>query len=517
MKKIKNTNFKASIIFFFTLIVIQVIYVLFSPDFKINFGAELGSIAESLIKGEGYSNPYGNTGPTAWHLPIVVLLIAATFKITGITIISFLILTIIKFLGYFICFYLVLESLTIVNQKVNIKIAFLLFLLFILFSPHQNFLIVCDLWIIGLAISAFLYSFLKFYYTESKSGYAILLLICFFTPLISPSFALGIITIISLKTIQIIYLIYKKMNLKTYMMLSKSVPDKSSKIFKKVLINYAGLLFAFIFSISIWTTRNFLVFHQIIPSKSNMWFEFYLTNVIDTDGMLSYSTSFRGHPVCSTKLQEEIRNMGEIKWVDMYYDKSVDYLKSNINNYLTKINFRLFNAFIFIENDMDKIESEVFKQLSFFDQKKLIDEVLIDEDDWISLFYSDSEMKLILSQLNLQENDQVYNDWKAAKLKFNQKKYSIPNIIRGVFMSIIPLILIIFLFLHSQYRRNPLLYLSAILYFIYLIPYILVSHQLRYQRPLFILQILIIYLFIISINNLLKISYFVNKWTFSKK
>ena len=50
------------------------------------FEQETGSIAHSLATGRGFSDPFGReTGPTAWLTPVYPLLVAATFKVFGIT------------------------------------------------------------------------------------------------------------------------------------------------------------------------------------------------------------------------------------------------------------------------------------------------------------------------------------------------------------------------------------------------------------------------------------------------
>jgi hypothetical protein len=56
------------------------------------FAQETGSIAHSLAVGKGYSSPYGaESGPTAWLTPIYPLLIAGIFRIFGVeTLPSFL-------------------------------------------------------------------------------------------------------------------------------------------------------------------------------------------------------------------------------------------------------------------------------------------------------------------------------------------------------------------------------------------------------------------------------------------
>jgi len=49
------------------------------------FAGEVGRVAESLLAGKGYGNPFfGPTGPTAWMPPVYPLLTAGVFKLFGV-------------------------------------------------------------------------------------------------------------------------------------------------------------------------------------------------------------------------------------------------------------------------------------------------------------------------------------------------------------------------------------------------------------------------------------------------
>jgi len=55
------------------------------PDHHFGFGWEMGRIAQSLVLGQGYANPFnGPSGPTAWTPPLYPLLIALSFQLFGI-------------------------------------------------------------------------------------------------------------------------------------------------------------------------------------------------------------------------------------------------------------------------------------------------------------------------------------------------------------------------------------------------------------------------------------------------
>ena len=124
---------------------------------------------------------------------------------------------------------------------------------------------------------------------------------------------------------------------------------------------------------------------------------------------------------------------------------------------------------------------------------------LIYKHQWVSFFYTEEEILNTLEQYEIEDEELVFEDWKVAKMEFKQRKFSIPYIVRSISMAMVPTICILLLFLFQETRKNPIFLSSVILYILYLIPYILISHQLRYQRPLFLLQIIFVYLIIIFI------------------
>jgi 4-amino-4-deoxy-L-arabinose transferase-like glycosyltransferase len=55
------------------------------PGFILPFGAEVSSIAEHIVRGQGFSSPfYADTGPTAWIAPVYPYLCALVFRFFGL-------------------------------------------------------------------------------------------------------------------------------------------------------------------------------------------------------------------------------------------------------------------------------------------------------------------------------------------------------------------------------------------------------------------------------------------------
>ena len=67
------------------VIVVGHTYRIRTDQAEFNFGFEAGRIARSLVRGQGYANPFnGISGPTAWLPPIYPLLLALSFKLFGV-------------------------------------------------------------------------------------------------------------------------------------------------------------------------------------------------------------------------------------------------------------------------------------------------------------------------------------------------------------------------------------------------------------------------------------------------
>jgi hypothetical protein len=55
-----------------------------SPNDNIPFGEEICSIADHIVRGQGFSSPFHqDTGPTAWVAPVYPYLVALVFRLFG--------------------------------------------------------------------------------------------------------------------------------------------------------------------------------------------------------------------------------------------------------------------------------------------------------------------------------------------------------------------------------------------------------------------------------------------------
>ncbi|HEX5233864.1 MAG TPA: glycosyltransferase family 39 protein [Silvibacterium sp.] len=77
---------------FWAGLIVRVLYITIAHTYRINpvqdhfdFGYEMGRVARALVTGYGYADPFnGHSGPTAWVPPLYPLLLAAVFKLFGV-------------------------------------------------------------------------------------------------------------------------------------------------------------------------------------------------------------------------------------------------------------------------------------------------------------------------------------------------------------------------------------------------------------------------------------------------
>ena len=88
----RDARFRAPRAIFWVAFLLRVACILIGHTYRVrpndahfDFGFEAGRIAQSLVTGHGYGNPFnGFSGPTAWLPPLYPLLMALAFKLFGV-------------------------------------------------------------------------------------------------------------------------------------------------------------------------------------------------------------------------------------------------------------------------------------------------------------------------------------------------------------------------------------------------------------------------------------------------
>lgn len=476
-------NNKNSSIFLFLALCFQVVYFLFSEgkDFLYSDGWYYANTARSILAGEGFSNPFSvETGPTAWIPPLYTLIFIPVFKLLGDNFSSYMVLLFIQLAGLTLSFYLITKIWSLLKLSKSNFVPFILFL-FLIFSYKIHFIrMINDLWIYMLLFSVQVYAFYTYIYGSGKA--ILLFILAAVIPLSAPVLAPGYVAIL---TIFFIWGILEKYGFKQK---SLALQPRKVRLFHIIL---CGIIFSA--AVSIWAYRNYKVFDQVVLSKSNEWFEFYLSNVKDDDGVLSESTVEKYHPDNNrAQYAADILAKGEVVWMDEYEKISAQYTSEHRSDYYRKILNRAFNVFVFTEFDYDLVNTDVLQKLDTEYRQKIIDQKLIRDNKWVNM---DSRADIVENTLKaiLPNNYSiVYDNWKTSKNMWLRAKYSIKYTVLGITIALIPMLCLLYLLIYFRKTERNLVYLLTILYITYVIPYILISHQIRYQEPLFGLQVLII-------------------------
>lgn len=494
-----NIDVTYAVLLFIFLWVIQTVVLITSFPTGFNFGYEFAKVATSILNGNGYGNPWGgNSGPTAAVLPALVYLHYIAFLFFGKSLTTYILLSILKFAALAITYYYILLSFKLNNIRINYLIYSCLFLLFISFSPTFFFKHTGDLWIYIFLVAWYLYSQSHYFLGNRKKGRINLIIFCLVSPMINPAIALAGLSVFGIYYILFTYQQNKAVNANIFQNFNKAFLGRNFFIHIKTLIIFP---IAFSITIFIWSYRNYIIFETFIPTKSNLWMEYYNTNMCDEDGLLSYSTVLLYHPTGNDSVFNEFAKKGEIVLMKEYEALGRLHRKAYRDVYHKKTLNRLINAFVFTKYDLDVAESTSKGSYSQEDKEILINNKLLVSKYWVCLDLSEDEFKTIISSVPLESKEMVYDDWNKARKQYYRKRSSIRTIFRGLMMGIVPTLSMIFLLLFSKSRNNLLILSSVIFYVVYIIPYILFSHQLRYQRPLFVIHLVLIYCLVYYSSN----------------
>jgi hypothetical protein len=180
-----------------------------------------------------------------------------------------------------------------------------------------------------------------------------------------------------------------------------------------------------------------------------------------------------------------------------------NYLKENKLDYVKKILNRFVNAFILITHDKDNIPLKSGDSILPEDYRRMDSLGLIHNGEWMCLTLKEREFANLMDQCSIKHPGEILNSFRNAKHSLYKKIYSPANIIRSLFMSLIPTLCLIFLFFRDPVKRSWKYWFVSLSYVLYLLVYIIASHQLRYQRPLFLLQILLIIMSVREISRII--------------
>jgi hypothetical protein len=478
----QKNEYTALLLFLVLIAKITSLLILYGSDFLYDDGWYYSSIARSVMEGKGFSNPFGgvDTGPTAWIPPFFVFFIIPVFKTIGDNIAGYFTLLTMQMAGFSLAFYFLLKAWDLTKISKNNLVIYIFFLYFLFTYQGSAFRMINDTWINILSFSLALYALVRF--IQLSKSYKLLLFLAVFIPLASPTVALAFAIILS-----IVFISDFGQKFRINWITLFPVPQ----IFRFKHI----LLIGFIFALSFlsWGYYNYNTLNKFILTKSNAWYEFYLANVKDDDGILSESTVEKYHP---DRNREECRiplkTKGEVLWIKDFEDQSHEYLKTHRQAYYKKILNRVFNVFVWASIDNDNMLTTVAIDFPVAEKNILQVNELIHEDHWVCLEKDSLLVKSKLYALLPEKAGLLYQDWQQSFLSWQKAKYSIRGVISGFCAALLPLLCLLFIIITFGRKEKAFVLTISIVYVVYSIPYIMISHLARYQEPLLGLQSLIL-------------------------
>ncbi len=290
----------------------------FHPSIDLNniwqLGAEYNHIALAILKGRGFSDPFGAfTGPTAWMPPVLPLILVCFHTVSNgsllMTTVLFVILSNLILFWVGACLIKYANKTWGINSGWRILVIYSL-LLFLNF--HWFFQATHDPpFIAGAFMLICLLANKIFKEGLSKNNLLIWSGISSFFPLLNPS--LGLVWV----------------SIHLYLLKSSIKSKQNLKIW--------GLAFL-IFTVPTmgWTARNYIVFKKFIPVKSNLFYDAYQANAISQNGILTFEV-FDSHPYKSISRKDcDYGKLKETEYNEKYKRKFLYDLKNTPYEYVNR-------------------------------------------------------------------------------------------------------------------------------------------------------------------------------------
>jgi 4-amino-4-deoxy-L-arabinose transferase-like glycosyltransferase len=271
-----------------------------APGSILPFGSEICSIAEHILRGQGFSSPFfQDTGPTAWIAPVYPYLCALVFRIFG----NFSVASSLVLLGIQ-CIIAAATGITIhaLGRRT--------------FGPQVGF------W------AAWIWTLSPFFFRWPVSWIWDFTASAFF---LSAAFIVTIAVAekntrklwLSLGALWAVIALTNPALLSVMPFAFLYAASVNHRYFRLWIGSaaLAGVLFAVL--VSPWLIRNERVFGQLVFFRSNYWFEFHLGNYHFSNGM-----GYTGrHPGVNPAELEKYAAWGELRYIDYYKQDSFAFVR----------------------------------------------------------------------------------------------------------------------------------------------------------------------------------------------
>lgn len=293
-----------------------------APDMTLHLGGEYRRIAEAIAEGRGFSDPFGvTTGPTAWMPPVFPALMAAVLKASGsIEAVAAAVLTLQNLVLIYMGFIVLRFASGPASPRNSPIVALTAYVLTVMSNYFYYFQFTHDHIIVGLWVCLFVDLADRLWAR---------------TPRPSQIVPWGIVGGLSVLTAPVLGPVWVALT----MMLAVAA--------KRIRWSVASGLIACAIVVP-WMVRNALVFHRVVPVKSNLAFELYQSQCLEKDGVLRQVTSFT-HPFLEPDGMERRLYIqdGEMKYMDQKRRAFLQSIREDPSSYLWRVGNRLAAATVY--------------------------------------------------------------------------------------------------------------------------------------------------------------------------
>lgn len=445
---------------------------------NLNFGWEYGNTAASLASGEGFENPFEGvrSGPTAWMPPAYVALMAGVFSLFGVKTLSALwVLLVLKYAGIALSLFLLLRAAAVFHgrQRWLLVPAFALSLCA---NRATFFWSLHDTWVVLLGSTVIVYDFVVRSVAPSRRNDFGSLALAGLLPLTSPPVAAAYALLRVLES------------MRDWRSRSTRAPAGALSVGARLGLSMAMLLL----STTVWAARNHEALGMFIPVKSNLWFDFYQANHLDDDGLVSNATFLAFNPSNPNRFQEHYEAVGEAAFTKEFAGAASRMLRRDPGEVMRRAGRRAFSALVYL-HDPDDVRPATAEEFTPADIERLLDADLLGidwlgQEVWLSLGMAPDQLGARLASLGLDREQTVARDWERGRSRIEEQRSHWSIVGRSLILSAGPTFCLLFGLLRNRSRRDPLFASAAMAYLAILLPYVIVSHYLRYQVPLIGLQ-----------------------------
>jgi hypothetical protein len=473
---------------FFTSLVLLIISTFMKEiiphSSNLYYGYEYGAVGGALAQGRGFSDPFSiGSGVTAWVSPLLPAIIGSVFYITNFNITgTYWILHSIKILS--LGFGTGLMGSVLQKSNHGFAPVFYLWMGILYYLNSQELLpLYHDEWLIFLVISL---AFWAWHHRASLSGQIVLVASLSAAALSNP--------ILWGALFMVMLIFYKKTG--EYNGESGKGGLKKQKVFFDRNPFWIAVSVSFLLILG-WSARNWIQLGILAPIKSNSGYEIFQAQVTSRTGVLDYSI-FAKHPITFTsKEHKAYAELGETAFIRTRNSMAIYRIWSDPADFCRRVARRFINTFLFTVTPVNI--ARVDSKINTTDLERLRSAGFVADRNrkniWLDLDDPDRDREIVkvLPSLGLANPQLALDDWRFLSAGYYRYRLSWGHLLRGCLIGGMPWVaLLITILMGRRSELAPDIKWASLFLLFYLMPYVLISHYLRYQLPLMGMQAILL-------------------------